>query len=512
MEKHHVLIVEDDATLLRGLRDNFRFKGYKVTEATDGRTGLECALAHPPDLVVLDIMMPEMDGFEVCKRLRTAGLEMPVVMLTAKGREEDIIRGLGAGAHDYMTKPFSIKELLARAESLLRRAKMTLPDMFVFGDNQVNLVSHKLFRHGEEVATTPKEFGLLTYFIKNIGRALTRDEIMQCVWGSDILVTPRSVDRCINTLRHKVEPKAGKPVFIQTIRDIGYRFEVPQDYQPPEQEAPVEASLTPASPWKAGMDVGGYRLTEKLGPRRWQGENVSGEPVILHRLTWLTDRGAQQKLEQVSSSLDAAEIPMAIRPKLVHEKDFSVWVEQGFSHNTLRKRLNNGALPLMDAVPLVIELAKGLATLHKQGILHLNIHAEFVCIQKGVRLGGLGLSDALLSQAKASGRGIFAALGRQSILGFSPQRLRGEDGCLADDIFGLGCLFYEMITGNYPFLGSSEADTLSNILTQEPGDLTTQGFPKNVWRIIARCLQKEPTERFGSMGDLVFALDGIDLD
>ena len=223
---HNVLIVEDDDTLLRGLEDNFVAHGYHVSTARDGTAGLAAALAGPVDLIVLDIMLPKLSGFEICRQLRQQGLEMPIVMLTAKGQEEDIIRGLQLGADDYVTKPFSIRELLARAAAFLRRRSQPADDVYRFGNCELNLVSHKLLRSGQAVQLTTKEFRMLEYFVKRPGRALTRRDIMDHVWGRSVLVTSRSVDRCITTLRGKVEPDPHRPVHVQTIRDIGYRFEM----------------------------------------------------------------------------------------------------------------------------------------------------------------------------------------------------------------------------------------------------------------------------------------------
>ncbi|HEV3415436.1 MAG TPA: response regulator transcription factor [Pirellulales bacterium] len=222
---HDVLIVEDDATLLRGLKDNFAAQGYHVRTAREGRAGLDAALTKPPDLVVLDIMLPVMNGYEVCRLLRQQGLEMPILMLTAKGQEEDIIRGLELGADDYVTKPFSIRQLLARAAAFLRRQSQSATDVHQFGQCALDLVSHKLLRGGEDLPLTTKEFRMLEFFVKRAGRALTRNEIMNNVWGRSVIVTSRSVDRCITTLRGKIEPDPRRPTHIQTIRDIGYRFE-----------------------------------------------------------------------------------------------------------------------------------------------------------------------------------------------------------------------------------------------------------------------------------------------
>jgi len=222
---HSILIVEDDPALLRGLKDNFMARGYRVRTATDGRIGLEAALADPSDLVVLDIMLPLVNGYDVCRQLRERGLEMPILMLTAKGQEEDIIRGLELGADDYVTKPFSIRQLLARAAALLRRQSQAEDTVHRFGRYELDLASHKLLRSGEEVALTTKEFRLLEFFLKRSGRALTRNEIMNNVWGRSVIVTSRSVDRCVTTLRGKIESHPRRPKHVQTIRDVGYRFE-----------------------------------------------------------------------------------------------------------------------------------------------------------------------------------------------------------------------------------------------------------------------------------------------
>lgn len=220
-----VLIVEDDPTLLRGLKDNFAYKGYRVVTATDGRAGLEAAVGRKPDLVILDIMLPEINGYEVCRLIREQDLDMPIIMLTAKGQEADILLGLNIGADDYVTKPFSIGELLARANAFLRRRRRGRAQVYRFADFELDTQSRKLLRDGQEAPLTPKEFGALEYLLRRAGSALTRDDILREVWGSNIIVTTRSVDRCINTLRSKIESSARHPTFIKTVREIGYRFE-----------------------------------------------------------------------------------------------------------------------------------------------------------------------------------------------------------------------------------------------------------------------------------------------
>lgn len=223
-----MLIIEDDPTMLIGLRDNFEFKGYKVVTANDGEKGLNAALNSKPDLILLDIMLPKINGYEICRLIREEKLAMPIIMLTAKGEESDIVLGLNLGADDYVTKPFSIKELLARAAAFLRRSKKEEQDIYAFGDLQLDIAARRLMRKNKEIELSPKEFNLLEYFVKKPGRALTRDEILNAVWGYDCVVTSRSIDRFVTTLRNKIEPKPERPIFIHTIRQVGYRFEPPE--------------------------------------------------------------------------------------------------------------------------------------------------------------------------------------------------------------------------------------------------------------------------------------------
>ena len=224
-----ILIIEDDATMLRALKDNFEFKGYCVLTADDGEEGLNTALNKKPDLILLDIMLPEINGYEVCRLIRKENLNMPIIMLTAKGEESDIILGLNLGADDYVTKPFSIKELLARAAAFLRRSRQTEQDVYEFGDCCLDIPARKLTRKGDEIKLSPKEFSLLEYFVKKPGRALTRDEILNMVWGYDSFIGSRSIDRFVTTLRNKIEPDPHNPMFIHTIREIGYKFEPPEE-------------------------------------------------------------------------------------------------------------------------------------------------------------------------------------------------------------------------------------------------------------------------------------------
>jgi DNA-binding response OmpR family regulator len=215
-----ILIVEDEPALVRGLKDAFTARGFDVLTAQDGATGLDLALSRNPDLILLDIMLPRVNGYELCRMVRAQGLEMPILMLTAKGQEEDIILGLNLGADDYIGKPFRLAELIARVNAFLRRSRAKQAEVFHFGAFELNLTAHKLFRNSHEIVLTPREFRLLEYLVSRRGCALARNNILNAVWGHSIAVTPRSIDRCVATLRAKIEPS-----YIQTIRDIGYRFD-----------------------------------------------------------------------------------------------------------------------------------------------------------------------------------------------------------------------------------------------------------------------------------------------
>ena len=229
MNAHHetILIIEDDPVMLRALKDNFEFEGYRVQTAMDGDAGLKLALAGQPALIVLDVMLPKVNGYELCRFLREEKLEMPIIMLTAKGQESDVILGLKLGADDYVTKPFSIKELLARVEAFLRRRRQRPGEVITFGDCRLDTSARHLTRAGAELPLSPKEFDLLAYLAANAGRALSRDRIMTSVWGYESRVTPRSIDRFINALRQKIETDPAQPRILKTVREFGYKFELP---------------------------------------------------------------------------------------------------------------------------------------------------------------------------------------------------------------------------------------------------------------------------------------------
>lgn len=220
-----ILIVEDEPVLVRALTDALTAKGCDVISAMDGERGLELALEKRPQLILLDIMLPRVNGFEVCRAIRERGCDMPILMLTAKGQEEDVILGLNLGADDYITKPFRIGELVARVNAFLRRSTVRHEAVRRFGPFELHRAAHKLFRDGRDIELTAKEFQLLEFFVTRPGRALTRDDILNHVWGHAVVVTPRSIDRCVATLRAKIEADSSQPTYIQTIRNVGYRFE-----------------------------------------------------------------------------------------------------------------------------------------------------------------------------------------------------------------------------------------------------------------------------------------------
>jgi len=221
----NVLIIEDDLTLLRGLQDNFALKGYRVKTACDGEQGLNIILDEKPDLVILDIMLPKLNGYEVCGLIREKNLDMPIIMLTAKGDQADIILGLNLGADDYVTKPFSIKVLLARAEAFLRRRDCGKPAVYQFDNYQLDTLAGTLKRDGQEFKLSPGEFRMLQLFLRKSGCILTREEIHTAVWGYSHFITLQDVDRFVATLRDKIEPNPNNPMFIQTAGRLGYKFE-----------------------------------------------------------------------------------------------------------------------------------------------------------------------------------------------------------------------------------------------------------------------------------------------
>jgi two-component system alkaline phosphatase synthesis response regulator PhoP len=221
-----ILIVEDEPDMVLGLKDNFEFEGYEVLTASDGASGLERARAHKPDLVILDIMLPKLSGLEVCKTLRTEGFSMPILMLTARGQEIDKVVGLELGADDYVTKPFSIREVLARVRAILRRtegAKKRLA-RYHFSDVDLDFETHVASKGGGALELSPREFELLRYLIERKGETVTRDRLLEDVWGYASYPSTRTVDTHIAKLRAKIGDSGSEPRFILTIHGAGYKF------------------------------------------------------------------------------------------------------------------------------------------------------------------------------------------------------------------------------------------------------------------------------------------------
>ena len=225
-----LLIVEDDPNLLHTLRYNFERESFQVSTAVDGVQALEVARRERPDVVVLDVMLPRLDGFDVCRALRREST-VPILMLTARDEEIDRVVGLELGADDYLTKPFSVRELLARVKAMLRRVEMLRASgpgptarLLRAGDLVVNLDEHRVHRAGRELQLKPKEFDLLVYLMQQPGRVFNRDQLLSQVWGYDFAGDSRTVDVHIRWLREKIEGDPGRPVLIETVRGVGYRF------------------------------------------------------------------------------------------------------------------------------------------------------------------------------------------------------------------------------------------------------------------------------------------------
>ena len=222
-----ILVVEDDLAILTGLSMNLRFEGYEVLQAQDGRQGLALSLDAAPDLVVLDLMLPELNGFEVLKELRQRGRDTPVVVLSAKSAETDKIIGLNLGADDYVVKPFGLQELLARIKAVLRRRYPASgqPAPVGFGDVRVDLTATTVTRAGQPVELTAQEFKLLAHFLAHPGRTFSREELLSAAWGYDYEGSARTVDNFMRQLRLKLEPDPEAPVHFLTVRGLGYRFD-----------------------------------------------------------------------------------------------------------------------------------------------------------------------------------------------------------------------------------------------------------------------------------------------
>jgi len=226
MASETVLLIEDDPAIVSGLELNLSLEGYQVLSAADGETGFRVACDQNPDMVVLDIMLPGMNGLEVLRRLRERSPDIPVLVLSARGEEADKVLGLQLGADDYMSKPFSLSELLARINAALRRQRRQAaePPFLRVGEATVDLARRVVSRDGGEIAMTAREFELVTYFARHPGVALSRERLLDAVWRTDYL-THRTIDNFVGRLRAKLEPDPENPRHFLTVRGVGYRFE-----------------------------------------------------------------------------------------------------------------------------------------------------------------------------------------------------------------------------------------------------------------------------------------------
>ena len=234
MNDFSVLIVEDDPALLRGLRDNFSAAGYQVATAADGQQGLEAATRRPPDLLILDVMLPRLNGYEVCRSLRAAGCELPIIMLTAKGQEEDLLLGLNLGADDYVTKPFSTPELLARVRAAFRRAaRGPQAPLLKLGPVTVDLALRTAAGPDRSLHLTPLEFRLLECLSRSAGMIVTQRQLIAEVWGNDKEGDTRGLRSCVKQLRQKIEPNPRQPRYVLTEAGVGYRLQLEEERQEP---------------------------------------------------------------------------------------------------------------------------------------------------------------------------------------------------------------------------------------------------------------------------------------
>jgi DNA-binding response OmpR family regulator len=221
-----VLVIEDDAAILRGLADNLIHEGYEVATATNGEAGYSLQKTQKPDLIILDLMLPRMSGLELCRKLRSEGVQVPILMLTARSEESDRVIGLDLGADDYVTKPFSLRELMARVRALLRRIQSgtDLPDELQFDEIEVDFRRYAARRRGKPVEMTRKEFATLRILAARAGEVVTREELLNEVWGYEAYPVSRTVDNHIAGLRAKLEKDPSRPAHIRTVHGVGYKF------------------------------------------------------------------------------------------------------------------------------------------------------------------------------------------------------------------------------------------------------------------------------------------------
>jgi DNA-binding response OmpR family regulator len=223
--RQRILVIEDEPGVRMAVKDELEFEGFEIALAGNGDDGLAAIAASPPDLIVLDVMLPGANGFEICQKVRAQGLRTPIIMITARGQEIDKVRGLELGADDYVTKPFGLAELVARIRAVLRRSGANDGrGVLMAQDVRVELSSHRAFKRDAELQLTDTEFRILVLLLDRAGDVITRDEFLDKVWGSDVYVSHRTVDTHVAALRKKIEDDVLRPVYIASVRNVGYRF------------------------------------------------------------------------------------------------------------------------------------------------------------------------------------------------------------------------------------------------------------------------------------------------
>lgn len=230
-----IVLVEDDEAMAVALQDGFTYEGHEVVRACDGEEGLRLAREAPPEILILDVMLPKMTGLDVCKQLRADGSKLPIIMLTARGQEIDKVLGLKMGADDYVTKPFSFMELMARVEAVLRRSQPFKSDgdsVHQLGNVSIDIARHHACRNGEPLALTAREFRLLAFFIEHLDEVVTRESLLDAVWGYDTIPFTRTVDTHIAKLRKKIEDDPSDPKLLITVHRLGYKLVGPEPAAP----------------------------------------------------------------------------------------------------------------------------------------------------------------------------------------------------------------------------------------------------------------------------------------
>ncbi len=224
---YHILVVEDELSMIMGLRDNLEFEGYKVDIAQDGAKGYDYIKNNEYDLVLLDVMLPSISGFDICKKVRSEGITTPIMLLTAKGEEIDKVLGLELGADDYMTKPFSVRELLARIKAIIRRTsdiKTNKDEILKIGNLEVNFSNYEAVCSGKKIKMSHKEYEFLHYLWNNRNKVVSRDDLLDNVWGTDYIPSSRTVDNFILKLRQRIEKNPNDPSIIITVHGVGYKL------------------------------------------------------------------------------------------------------------------------------------------------------------------------------------------------------------------------------------------------------------------------------------------------